>query len=113
MTLGFLGTGAITSAIVTGLHAASSGYSTRVSPRNPDVAADLARRFPEVSIASSNQQVVDDSDTVVIAVRPQIAEAVLAELRFRPDHQVISLMSGFMVARVAVLVAPATKISRA
>ncbi len=113
MRLGFLGTGTITSAIVTGLHAASSGHSIVVSPRNPDVAADLARRFPEVFVAASNQEVLDDSETVVLAVRPQIAESVLGELRFRPDHQAISLMSGVTVARIGALVAPATRISRA
>jgi pyrroline-5-carboxylate reductase len=34
-------------------------------------------------------------------------------LRFRPDHQVISLVSTFSLARVSELVAPATKVTRA
>jgi len=114
MKLGFLGTGTITSAIVTGL--SSSGihsHPIRVSPRNSAVAADLANRFPQVSVASSNQQVVDECETVLIAVRPQIAQSALAELRFRPGQNVISLVAGFSVRRIAELVAPALRVTRA
>jgi pyrroline-5-carboxylate reductase len=114
MKLGFLGTGAITSAMVTGLNFPHDGkHSIVLSPRNAAAAHDLARRFPQVSAASSNQEVVDQCGTVVIAVRPQIAESVLSELRFRTDHKVISLVSGFSVRRLAGLVAPAASISRA
>lgn len=113
MRLGFLGTGAITSAMVTGLSARESEIAIWLSPRNEAVAADLARRFRSVAIASSNQAVIDACETVVIAVRPQIAEAVLRELRFRADQNVISVVSGFPVARLAGLVAPAAQITRA
>jgi len=113
MKLGFLGTGAITSAMVTGLHAAGSGHSILVSPRNPEVAAGLAARFPEVRVAGSNQEVVDESRTVVLAVRPQIAADVIPELRFRAGQHVISVISGFPVARVSALVTPASYVTRA
>jgi pyrroline-5-carboxylate reductase len=113
MKIGFLGTGTITSAMVTGLNAANRRDAIRLSPRNAIVAAELAASFPEVTIAASNQQVLDESDVVVIAVRPQIAREVLSELRFRGDHHVISLVSGFPVRRLSELVAPATRITRA
>jgi pyrroline-5-carboxylate reductase len=112
--LGFLGTGAITSAMVTGLSSVGGeGPSIRLSPRNAAVAADLANRFPQVSVAASNQAVVDESEIVVIAVRPQIAETVLRELRFRADHGVISLVSGYSLRRLLGLVAPAARVTRA
>lgn len=111
--LGFLGTGTITSAMVTGLNAARSEYAMLLSPRNEAIAGDLARRFPNVAVASSNQAVVDACETVVIAVRPQIAEEVLKTLRFSADQNVISVVSGFPVARLTALVAPAAKITRA
>src|SRR5579871_4719870 len=114
MKLGFLGTGAITSAMVTGLCSPEGGeYEILLSPRNAEVAAALARRFPQVSVAPSNQEVVDRSDTVVIAVRPQVTESVLADLRFPAERNVISLVSGFSVRRLAGLIAPATNIARA
>ena len=114
MKLGFLGTGAITSSIVTGLNSArGQERPIRLSPRNSAVAADLANRFPHVSVASTNQEVVDDSGTVIVAVRPQIAQDVLSGLRFRADQNVISLVAGFSLRRIAGLVSPATRVTRA
>lgn len=112
--LGFLGTGAITSAMVTGLKA--QGKDPRpilLSPRSVAVAADLANRFDNVTVAASNQELVEECETIVIAVRPQIAQEVLAALRFSERANVISLVSGLPVRRLAELIAPATRISRA
>jgi pyrroline-5-carboxylate reductase len=114
MKLGFLGAGTISSAMVTGLCSPGGGtHSIRLSPRNPAVAAELAGRFPQVSVASSNQQVLDECETVVIAVRPQIAHEVLSELHFQANHDVISLVSGLPVRKLSGLVAPASRVVRA
>jgi pyrroline-5-carboxylate reductase len=114
MNLGFVGTGAITSAMVTGLSSdGAPRHAIHVSPRNSVIAADLAHRFPSVSIAASNQDVLDRSEMVVLAVRPQIAPEVIAELRFRPDHRVVSLVSGLSLQRASGLSAPAAKVTRA
>jgi pyrroline-5-carboxylate reductase len=88
MKLGFVGTGAITSAIVTGLNASDAGRdSILVSPRNAEVAAALTAKFPNVAVAESNQAVLDGSDVVILAIRPQVTVEVLSDLKFRPDHQ--------------------------
>jgi pyrroline-5-carboxylate reductase len=114
MKLGFVGAGAITTAIVTGLNASDAGSDTiLVSPRNAQVAAALAAKFSNITVAASNQEVLDGSDVVVIAVRPQVADEVLSALKFRPDHHVISLMAIIPLEKVAALVAPARKIVRA
>lgn len=113
MRLGFVGTGAITSAIVTGLNAAGGGETILVSPRNAETAAALAARFKTVTVAASNQAVLDGSDVVMIAVRPQVGTEVLSQLSFRADHHVISLMAITPIDKVAELVAPATRITRA
>lgn len=114
MQLGFIGTGAITSAMVTGLCAPNgAGHQIRLSPRNATVAADLARRYPGVAVAYSNQDVLDGCEVVVLAVRPPMARGVLAELRFRPEHRVISVMAGLARRQIAGLVAPAAQVTRA
>jgi pyrroline-5-carboxylate reductase len=114
MQLGFIGTGEITSSIVTGLCSFSAReHSIRLSPRNPAIARDLANRFRGISIASCNQEVLDHSDMIVIAVRPPAARGVLSELRFRLDHQVISLVSSLSLRSLSELVGPATRITRA
>jgi len=94
MRLGFVGTGAITEAIVTG--ALGSGLaitSILVSPRNAAVAAKLAAISPLVDVAADNQQVVDGSDMVFLAIRPQVAEGVVRELHFHEDQHIVSLIA--------------------
>jgi pyrroline-5-carboxylate reductase len=114
MQLGFIGTGEITSSIVTGLNFSGvAAHSIWLSPRNPVIANGLANRFHGVSVASCNQEVLDYSDTIVIAVRPSAAQDVLAKLRFRPVHQVISLVSALSLRSLSELAAPAVRIARA
>jgi pyrroline-5-carboxylate reductase len=114
MQLGFIGTGEITSSIVTGLRSPGvTAHSVWLSPRNSAIANGLANRFRGISVASCNQEVLDRSDTIVIAVRPSAARRVLAELRFRPDHQVISLVSALSLRSLSELVVPAVRIARA
>jgi len=114
MKIGFVGTGEITLAMVTGLSSSgNASHSIRLSPRNQAIAASLASRFPGVSVGSSNQEVLDFCETVVIAVKPQVARSVVSELRFRPDHHVISVVSALPLQSVRDLVAPATQVTRA
>ncbi|MFN3992616.1 MAG: pyrroline-5-carboxylate reductase [Tabrizicola flagellatus] len=88
MRLGFIGTGNITAAIVEGL-----GGGVVLSPRGAAMAADLAARFPDVTVAESNQAVVDQCDMVVLAIRPQVAEEVVRSLRFRAGQKLLSLVA--------------------
>jgi pyrroline-5-carboxylate reductase len=112
--LGFVGTGAITSAIVAGLNAAGlDGDTILVSPRNAETAAVLAAKFPSVTVAASNQAVLDGSDVVMLAVRPQVADEVLSALKFRTDHRIISLMAITPLEQVRTMVAPAHTVTRA
>src|SRR3546814_16049020 len=90
--LGLIGTGTIAAAIVEGL-ALSGNEPILLSPRNADIAADLASRFSHVGVASDNQAVIDDRDLVILDVRPQTADAVPGTLRFRPDHRILALIS--------------------
>jgi pyrroline-5-carboxylate reductase len=108
LRLGFIGSGTITSAIVTGLRTDPvTPCAITLSPRNARVAARLASALPRVRVATSNQQVADESDVVLLAVRPQVAEEVLAGMIFRPEHRVISLIATFSRDRIAALVSPA------
>ena len=113
MRLGFIGTGEITASIVTGLGSSGTTHSICLSPRNSAIASGLAERFQGVSVASSNQEVLDCSDTIVIAVRPGVAREALSKLRFGPDHHVISLVAALSLRRLPELVAPAVRIARA
>jgi len=114
MHIGFIGTGTIATAIVSGLNTLDSAtFTFLLSPRNAGVAASLASAFDNVTVAASNQAVLDGCDNVVLAIRPQVASEVLGSLRFRPDHHVISLMALLSIDRVQALVTPATGVVRA
>lgn len=91
---GFIGTGMITEAIVTGILAGEGPFpDIVVSPRSAATAARLAALSPKVVVAADNQHVVDAADTVFLAIRPDVAEAVVRALRFRPDQRVVSLVA--------------------
>ena len=100
--LGFIGTGAITDAMVRGLLAHPTAVPhVMVSLRNAEISATLAADYPAVLVASDNQMIVDGCDTVVLAIRPQIAEEVIRPLRFRDGQRVISVVAA--TARPALL----------
>ena len=114
MKLGFIGTGAITSAVVTGLNSVTEiSVSVLLSPRNESVAACLASRYPDVHVAADNQAVLDDCDTIMLAVRPQVAREVLSELQFRPGHHVVSLITTISREEIVTLTAPAKQVTKA
>ncbi|HTM79255.1 MAG TPA: pyrroline-5-carboxylate reductase [Devosia sp.] len=113
MALGFIGTGTIAAAMVRGLRRAGNAEPIVLSPRNAEMAAGLAAALNAVTVAASNQQVLDQCDTVFIAVRPQVVDAVMAELRFEPRHCAVSLVATVSLARFAKLVGPAGKLYRA
>lgn len=113
MKLGFIGTGEITVAMVTGFCTAQHRVDRiYLSPRTAEKAAMLAERFSAVEVASGNQAVVDRSDWVVLAVRPQVAHEVIAPLEFRAGQGVVTMIADLPLATVAELVAPAEALAQ-
>ncbi|NBI09927.1 hypothetical protein D1641_07835 [Colidextribacter sp. OB.20] len=95
-TLGFIGTGTLTTALVTGFcaRAAETPYPIVLSPRSRKNSERLRAAYPgRVTVAESMQEVTDRSDWVMLAVLPGAGEEVCRSLRFRPDHKVINFMS--------------------
>jgi pyrroline-5-carboxylate reductase len=113
MRLGFVGCGTIASSMVTGLCSPGSPGPIMLSPRNAQVAAGLASRFANVQVAPTNQAVLDASEVVVLAVRPQIAFGVLSQLRFRPDHHVVSLIATLPIEWLRSVTRPTELVTRA
>ena len=112
-TYGVIGVGSIATAIVNGLcQGVPDPPEVVLSPRNAVRAAELAARLPPVRVATDNQQVADDSDVVIICLPPVHAAEVLAGVRFRADHALVSAVAGFPVAQLAAAVTPATNIAR-
>ena len=93
MNVGFIGTGKISSAVVEGLCRSDlEDLSIRLSPRSEQTSRKLAQTYASVERCAGNQQVLDESNLVCLAVRPNDARQVLKELVFREDHTVVSFV---------------------
>ena len=114
MRIGFIGTGNITGALVTGLSTRTNArYPIVLSPRNREKSAYLANQFDNVRVAPDNQDVIDGADLVVLALRPQTALEVTGGLRFHRSQKVLTLLGATPIAAVCRAVAPASCVLRA
>ena len=101
MRLGFIGTGTITRAVVIGLLRFGVSFQRiSLSPRNAETAAELAALDSRVHVCGNNQEVLEASDVVCLAVIPQIAADALRELHFDSRHHVISFIARISLERV-------------
>jgi len=114
MRIGFIGTGGITSAIVAGLCTSRLEFDViRVSPRNRETSLALKKRFDRVRIGESNQDVLDHSDVVILAILPQDMKKILADLDFKSGQVVIHLLAGVKISEISPLIEPGITVIRA
>ena len=92
-TLGIIGTGHLASYTTIALR--NGGYQGQivVSPRNSQVAADLAEK-KLVTIADNNQAVIDKAEIVLLSVRSQHFTEVVASLDFPSEKIILSALAG-------------------
>ena len=93
-TIGIIGVGEIASAIVEGACAGDDHPDFFLSPRSAERSARLANDFDRVEVCERNQDVIDRSELIILAVLPQQTEAVLAELDIPADRTVVSAIAG-------------------
>jgi pyrroline-5-carboxylate reductase len=110
-SIGFIGTGTISGAMVEGLSRQSPALEIVVSPRSETVSRGLAERYPNVRRAASNAEVAM-AEIVVLGMRPAQLEAALTGLDFGPEQIVLSLVAGLALADVQKL-APSSRVARA
>ncbi|MGN5632691.1 NAD(P)-binding domain-containing protein [Streptomyces sp. AC154] len=95
--IGIIGVGEIGRAIATGLrHRGGDGAVPEIwlSPRGARFAAELSSRHEGVRVCAGNQEVVDRSELVIIAVRRQDRHEALAGLSVGDDRIVVNVMAG-------------------
>ncbi|MEO3872220.1 NAD(P)-binding domain-containing protein [Nonomuraea sp. B12E4] len=93
--IGIIGVGEIGRAIVVGLcDGADESPEVFLSPRGAATVAELSERYEGVRVCAGNQEVVDRSEVVIIAVRPRDRHEALAGLRVGGDKLVVNLMAG-------------------
>ncbi|MFI0450117.1 NAD(P)-binding domain-containing protein [Actinomadura sp. 6N118] len=93
--IGIIGVGEIGRAIVVGLcEGDDESPKVLLSPRGTGTVVELAAHYPNVRVCADNQEVVDSSEVVIIAVRRQDRHEALAGLRVADDKIVVSVMAG-------------------
>jgi pyrroline-5-carboxylate reductase len=114
MKLGFIGTGNISSDVITGICNSKISFKRIVvSPRNKQKAQKLKKKFKRVIIARSNQEVIDKSDWIFLGVIPEVGEKILPRLNFKTNQTIVSFISTIDYAQLKKIVKKKAKIVRA
>ena len=114
MKLGFIGTGKITSSVVTGICGSKISFKKIIlSPRNRSVARDLKKKFKKVVIAKNNQEIINSCNWIFLAVTPNVGEKIIKHLKFKSSQTVISFISTMTLAQLKQAIKVKAKIIRA
>ena len=114
MNLGFIGTGKIASSVITGICTSKISYKKIIiSPRNTKIAKGLKAKFKKITIAKTNQQIVDQSDWVFLSVTPSVGQKIIKDLKFNSKQTVISFISTITLSQLKKAIKVKAKIVRA
>ncbi len=114
MKLGFIGTGKITSSVVTGICRSNISFKKIIlSPRNRSVARNLKRKFRKVVIAKNNQEIINSCNWIFLAVTPSVGEKIIKHLKFKSSQTIISFISTMTLPQLKKAVKVKAKIVRA
>lgn len=112
---GFLGSGKMATALTRGMIAAGVAEPEGICAFDPipEAASALAKEAG-VAIAAGNREVVTSSDVIVLAVKPQVVPAVLAEIRgaVGPDHLFVSIAAGVTLGTLSAGLGPDLRLAR-
>ena len=115
LPIGFLGAGQMASALATGWSRAGLLDPARSGAADPFASArDKFTQATGLKSYATNREVIEACDVLVLAVKPQVMAAVLAELRplLKPRHLVISIAAGVMLQTLGEALGAGTRMVR-
>ena len=102
-SIGFIGTGQMAQALVAAIIEASLTDPQNIicSDISPQQTQQIAQKHG-VRTTNDNRTVLAQSDTILIAVKPQSFPEMAAQLttHVRPDHLIISIMAGIRIPQI-------------
>ena len=114
MKLGFIGTGKITAAVVTGICSSSISYNKIIiSERNKSISSILKKKFKKITISKDNQEIINSCDWIFLSVTPMVGEKIIKNLKFRSNQTIISFISTITLAQLKKAIKVKAKIVRA
>ena len=94
MILGFIGTGKISSSIIYGIFKSKLKINRiYISSRNKNIAKKLEQKFKIVKIIKDNQEIINKSSTIILALTPKVGIKIIPKLEFPKNKKIISLIS--------------------
>ena len=94
MKIGFIGTGQITKAVVIGILKSKIKVKTiYVSERNTKISKFLKIKSKKILIEKNNQNIVNNSNIIFLAVTPDVGKKILGKLSFLKNQIVVSFIS--------------------
>ena len=114
MKLGFIGTGKIAFAVITGICNSTISFNKiLVSPRNKLIAKKLKKKFKKVTVAKNNQEIVSTCDWVFLSITPTIGKIIIKKLNFKSKQIIISFISTITLLQLKKAIKVKAKIVRA
>ena len=114
MNLGFIGTGKISSSVITGICTSKISFNKIIiSARNKKIARSLKQKFKKIIIAKDNQQIIDKCDWVFLAVTPIVGEKIIKDLKFKSKQTIVSFISTITLSQLKKAIKVKAKIIRA
>ena len=94
MKIGFIGTGQITKAVVTGiLRSKLKINNIYLSDRNKKISKYLKSKSKKIKILKDNQEIINKSSWIFLAVTPNIGNKILHKYRYKKNQNVVSFIS--------------------
>ena len=94
MNLGFIGTGKITSSVVTGICSSKLKYKKiLVSSRNIKISKNLKKKFKKIYIVKNNQEIIDRCNWIFLAVTPTVGKKIIKNLKFKKNQVIVSFVA--------------------
>jgi pyrroline-5-carboxylate reductase len=114
MKLGFIGTGRIAFAVISGICSSKISFNKiLVSPRNKSIAKSLEKKFQKVIIAKNNQEIIDKCDWIFLSVTPTVGNNIIKNLKFKSKQTIISFISTITLPQLKKAIKVKAKILRA
>ena len=114
MKIGFIGTGKITSAVVTGISKSTIKYKKIfISSRNKTISRNLKKNFKKISIEADNQKIVDECNWIFLSVTPIVGKKIIKNLKFRSNQTIISFISTINLRNLKKMIRVKSNIVRA
>jgi len=112
--IGFIGTGKMGEALIKGIIHAKLVPSKNIYASDMDVAKlQILEKELKINICKGNCDAVNNSDILIIAVKPQIVPAVLSEIKSSIKNQlIISIAAGVTIDTFEKNLPPKTKVVR-